>query len=182
MGEVVFLAESRARRHNPVEQSAVQYWESLAQGGVPVRDAVNPREMAGVLAHVAFVEFVAPGHGRLQVAGQAFSELLGVNARGLPMSVFFRPHHRPELERILQAVAARPSRAHLLVGSPKSIGRPALSGSLTILPLADDKNTITGALVALSIAEQPLGRAPRRLDINGSFVRRVGLDRSPRRN
>lgn len=141
------------------------YWEGLRQeSALPARAAIDPRGMAGALSGAFLIERVAPGLAKLRIAGMSFTDMLGMDARGMPLSALFDPVGRNRLTGLLEQVFQRPAQAELHLRGETGLGRPELAGRMILLPLAADEGREM-ALGCLAIAGKP-GRQPRRFAIS----------------
>lgn len=142
--------------------AAVQaHWEALRAGRpAPGRAEIDPRPLADCLPDLFVAELVAPGLARLRLAGQHLGDLLGMEPRGMPLSVFIEPEDRDELSGALRQVATG-VRVALPLRAKAGFAKPALDGMLALLPLTDQHGQITRVLGVLETVG-PLGRAPRR--------------------
>jgi hypothetical protein len=155
------------------------YWEGLRSNGAPpMRDALDPRGIAGALEQVFMIERLAPGLARFRLAGSQINELMGGDVRGMPMSVLFDPVARQAVSPVLEMVFAGPSIAHLKLEAESGIGRPALAARLMILPLLSFQGRVDLALGCLAF-DAPIGRAPRRFAITHSHNERLILSEPP---
>ncbi|WP_373356949.1 PAS domain-containing protein [Pseudoroseicyclus sp. CXY001] len=145
-----------------------RYWRSLGRPQkLPARGEIDPNRIDDALPHAFILEKVAPGIGRMRVAGHALSAELGMEPRGMPISAFFLPEARGALRMWLNQLWSVPALVDLPVHSSRAIGRPRASGRLLLLPLADEAGETTRALGAL-VLDTPAGRTPRRLSIGPS--------------
>jgi len=141
------------------------YWEGLRDDDViPQRSQINPRGIEQVLSSTFLIERVAAGVARFRIAGMNFSDVMGMEVRGLPISTLFMPGARAELTPKLEQVFAGPSMMTMDVLAAAGLGRPALTARLMILPLRDDAGQITMALGCINLSGN-IGRTPRRFDI-----------------
>jgi hypothetical protein len=148
------------------------YWDRLRAGRtMPARSEVDPREISAALAHTFVAEIVAPGVARLRVAGSHLNDLLGMEARGMPLSVYMTGASRHELAQAIQQVA-QGARAQLPLRSDGGIGKPALDGLLVLMPLRDRAGQPTRILGVLETHGQ-IGRLPRRFRLAGPVTRLV---------
>lgn len=160
-----------AARHTPsaaapILKSLEQRWWALSEGtALPRRRNVTAGMIGDALPHAFIAERVAAGHVRLRVAGRRLSDLVGTEARGMPLSCLIEPESRAVLSARLELVFARPALVDLPVFAPRSLGQPALSGRLLLLPLEGDDGEVDRALGALLI-DGATGRRPRRLRID----------------
>jgi hypothetical protein len=153
--------------------SAVQaYWEELRGGrGMPARSEVDPAAISAALSHTFIAEMVAPGVARLRVAGSHLNDLLGMEARGMPLSVYMTGETRRELAAAIQQVS-QGARAQLPLRSDPGIGKPALDGLLALMPMRDRAGQATRILGVLETHGQ-IGRLPRRFRLAGQVTRLV---------
>ena len=80
------------------------YWQGLRVGdALPLRDQIDPRGLRGALHGAFLIERIAPGIGRLRIAGMNFTDLLGMDGRGMPLSALFDPMSRARLGTLLDA-------------------------------------------------------------------------------
>ncbi|MFC3180421.1 PAS domain-containing protein [Cypionkella sinensis] len=148
------------------------YWEALrTQGGLPRRGQVDPRGMADCLDKVFLIEQIAPGLARFRLAGMVLNDLLGMDVRGMPLSSLFEPVARARIGDALDQVFAASASLDIWLEAERSLGRPALSGRMLLLPLAPVATEPRLALGCL-VTEGALGRQPRRFAISG-LVREV---------
>lgn len=150
---------SRDMPRGPAAKTAMEaYWRSLrAAGRLPRRRDVDPSRFEGALPHAFVLERAAPGVARLRVAGQGLGALLGVDARGLPLSAFFTPADRPSLRAWLDRCFDGPALVDLPVAAKRAF-RPALGGRLLLLPLLDVEGQVTRALGGIFL-DGAVGRA-----------------------
>ncbi|MCX7300045.1 MAG: PAS domain-containing protein [Rhodobacterales bacterium] len=142
-----------------------QYWRELRGARkLPVRTEVNPAQIDAILPHSFILERVAPGIGRIRVAGEALNVLLGMEARGMPLSEFLATAARPVLARYLEQVFAAPAILELPLILPRGNGRSRLTARMLVLPLLGSDGTMSRALGALVVDGVP-GRAGRLFDI-----------------
>ncbi len=86
-------------------QALRAYWEGLRlNGGLPDRARIDPRGLSDHLEHLLLVERVAPGHGRLRLAGSAVHDILGMEARGMPLTALLEPTSRARFSERWDAV------------------------------------------------------------------------------
>ena len=142
------------------------YWEGLrGDSGLPRRDQIDPRGIAGALDTVFLLERIAPGVARFRLAGMHINDLLGMDVRGMPLSAMIDPMSRPRLAEALEALFAGPAILTLGLEAERSVGRPALAGKLILLPLISARGPCDMALGCLA-TDGATGRAPRRFAIS----------------
>lgn len=147
------------------------YWTQMRAGRlVPSRAEIDPRGLEGVLGHAFILERLTTGLARLRIAGSHMTDILGMEARGLPLSTIFAPGSREMLADALEAVFDEPATVRFSVGSGSGFGRPELAGGIVLLPLRSDLGDITRVLGGISLTGG-IGRTPRRLEITGQSRR-----------
>ncbi len=150
------------------------YWDALRGARlVPDRSEVDPRGIERALEHAFILEQVAPGVGRLRIAGGHLSDLLGMEVRGMPLSALFLPEARIDLASTLEQVCTTPSMATLSLQAETGIGKPALDARLVLLPMTDAFNQINRILGCLD-SQGGVGRAPRRFAITARRLTPLG--------
>lgn len=156
--------------HHPVQGRSVleeleQYWRDLRGARrIPVRSAVDPARIDSALPHSFILDRVAPGIGRLRVAGQKLSALVGTEVRGMPLTTFFTADARDKVIEQTEIVFDRPALVEMPLVSVRSLGRPKLTGRMLLLPLLGPDGHVSRALGAILI-DGMIGRLPRRFDI-----------------
>lgn len=139
------------------------YWESLRRGrDLPERADIDPRGISGALDGAFLLERIAPGTGRLRIAGMTFTDLLGMDARGMPLSAMFDPISRARLSILMEQCFQRPNIQTLTLGSDSGLGRPPMKGKMILLPLSGDGSRGEMVMGCLVVSGE-VGRAPRRL-------------------
>lgn len=149
------------------------YWEALRRGRVmPARAEVDPRGLELALEYAFILEQIAPGLGRIRVAGMHLCDLLGMEVRGMPISAFFAPEARDRLSELMRAIGETPMVADLTLQSDGVIGRPPLVARLFLAPLAVGPGKSPRILGCLQSAGD-IGRTPRRFTIASIHSRRI---------
>lgn len=146
------------------------YWEALRAGRlVPRRSDIDPRGIERALEFAFVLERIAPGLGRLRIAGSHLTDLMGMEVRGMPLSALFTADARPALSEALEEVFAGPAKVELGLKGENGIGKPALEGRIVLLPLKSDLGDITRVLGCL-VTQGQVGRAPRRFAIAETVI------------
>ncbi|MEM1064850.1 MAG: PAS domain-containing protein [Pseudomonadota bacterium] len=165
---------------NPTLQRIESYWESLRAGRtVPLRADVDPHGLQGVLDSAFMLERIAPRVAQFRVAGRRFSEVMGMDLRGLPLSACFLPDARGPLGEATERLFSAPAILRGTFLSPSGFGRPALTADLVLLPLADSRGDITRAMGGIALSGR-LGRTPRRFEIVGTALRQLRASDAPK--
>lgn len=167
----------------PVVDSVQTHWDELRAGRTaPARAEIDPRPLAEALPYLFVAEMVAPGVARLRLCGQHLCDLMGMEPRGMPLSVFVEPEARDELAESVAQVA-QGARVTLPLRAASGFARPVLDGQLALMPLTDAQGRITRILGVLE-SHGPIGRAPRRFALGAPIgdvaPRRVPAPSGPR--
>ncbi len=141
------------------------YYEGLRLGGaLPHREQIDPSALGGVLENTFLIERIAPGMGRFRLAGMAVQDVLGMEARNMPLSILFEPVARAQLARVLEQVFTGPTMLDITLEAERAIGRPHLAGRMILLPLRDAKGAFHQIIGGFALSGT-IGRAPRRFGI-----------------
>lgn len=141
------------------------YYEGLRMGGaLPHREQIDPSALGGVLENTFLVERIALGMGRFRLAGMAVQDILGMEARNMPLSILFEPVARAQLARVLEQVFTGPTMLDVTLEAERAIGRPHLAGRMILLPLRDAKGAFHQIIGGFALSGT-IGRAPRRFGI-----------------
>ncbi|MGR3501329.1 PAS domain-containing protein [Pseudaestuariivita sp.] len=142
-------------------QQIEAYWRALRDGrDVPWRSDVDPRGLEPHLDAVFLAERIAPGTARLRIAGAGIGRVIGLEARGLPLSALFRAGARKVLSEAIERCCTGKAPLRLTLHTP--LGH--LAGYMLLLPLRDDEGRITRLLGGLAPATT-LPTSPTRLTI-----------------
>ena len=142
-----------------------RYWHALRGARLlPARTEVDPARIDAALPYSFILERIAPGVGRMRVAGQRIGDYLGMEARGMPLCAMFAAESKERVQGYLEQVFLLPALIELPLISGWGLGRPRLSGRMLLLPLLDTNGAVTRALGAIR-TEGGLGRAPRAFEV-----------------
>ena len=150
------------------------YWEALRAGReMPKRAEIDPRGIENALEHAFILERVAPGVARLRIAGSHLHDIMGMEARGMPITAFFEQESRLKIAGLLEEVFQTPATAEVVMQSTVSFGQPALEARMILLPLKSDLGDVSRILGCM-VSTGELGDAPRRFDVHSISTRRLG--------
>lgn len=159
-----------------------QYWRAIRGARwLPVRTDVNPAQIDAILPNSFIMERVAPGVGRLRVAGQSLNAVLGMEARGMPLSVFFTMKSRPVLATCLERVFDGPALVDMPISLPRTLTRSGTTGRLLILPLLGTDGVVSRALGAL-VMDGPLRQKGPQFAIPDPDAIRIEVQPEPRQS
>lgn len=153
------------------------YWQALhgETGDVPYRSAIDPRGIENALECAFVLERIAPGVGRIRLAGRHLADLMGSEVGGMPLSVFMMPEARGALARQIDACCDQPGVADLRLVSHGAMLRPRLDARMILLPLRSQSGEVNRILGVLD-AQGEVGRKPRRFIVTASSLQSMGKD------
>lgn len=155
-GNVVSLLSARQTNTYPSIAQVEAYWDALRNGRIcPTRKEVDPRGIAGALHEAFILEKIAPGLARIRLAGQHLNDVMDMEVRGMPISVFFQTDARKELHHALEAVFDTPAQVTLSLASDPGAFRKPINAQMVLLPLRDEDGQITRVLGALQVDGTP---------------------------
>lgn len=170
----LFPQRHDAAQEYPALAIVQSHWEAQRQGRIaPRRDDIDPRPLAEALPVTFVAEFVAPSVARIRLAGQRLYDLLGMEPRGMPLSVFLDAAGRAMLEDALPQLR-QGARVLLPLHAEGSLGRPAIEAQMLLLPLIDASGVVTRVIGVLEYHGQP-GRVPRALSPSAAHVASVTM-------
>ncbi|MDX5401046.1 MAG: PAS domain-containing protein [Rhodobacterales bacterium] len=162
---VIVMSRHRTDARFPHIATVEAYWHALrGRRAVPRRAEVDPRGIENALEYAFIAEHVAPGIGRLRIAGGHLADILGMEVRGMPLSGFFLPGARSDLAACIEKVCTDPTIATLTLQAEPGIGKPVLEARLLLLPLCDEAGEVNRILGCLD-SNGSIGRSPRRFSI-----------------
>jgi hypothetical protein len=170
MGRVVDIADRRGlgEAAHPALQQIRAYWQALRQSGtLPERAEIDPRGIERALDHAFIAERIAPGVARFRLAGMQLNGILGMEVRGMPLTVFFEPIMRDEVQRQTERAFSEPAAVEMRLEAVRGIGRPDLQARLLLLPLRDEAGQVARVLGGFA-AMGEIGRTPRRFRLLGA--------------
>ncbi|WP_424943046.1 PAS domain-containing protein [Aliiroseovarius crassostreae] len=181
-GNVISIAAARTDLKFPAVSQAEAYWHGLCDGRiVPNRSDVNPRGISNILSHAFILEKIAPGMAKIRLAGQAISDILGMEMRGMPITALFAPEARHDLQNALEQLFDSPATVQASLVSEGGFTRKRLEAQMFLAPLRDDQGRVTRALGTLQLRTE-IDRAPRRFKLhNLNITERVRDEALPPR-
>lgn len=164
--KVISLSPARRQARFPALGTVESYWEGLRDGRLmPTRSDVDPRGIAGVLEFAFVLEKIAPGLGRIRLAGLHLTEIMDMEVRGMPISALFLPDARREVSRVLEDVLDEPAVVRLALRSEGGFRLAPLEAQMILLPMRDGTGRPSRILGALQ-SRGEIGRGPRRFTIS----------------
>jgi hypothetical protein len=169
-GNIIEIGPRMSQTRFPELIEVEAYWNALkGSRQMPGRLEIDPRGIDGALSHAFILERIAPGIGRIRLAGSHLNDVMGMEIRGMPVTALIAPEDRAQFSEHLEQVFAAPARLVVELLAERSIGKPNLRGRMVLLPLTDHENRVTRALGCLS-THGKIGRAPRRFRVSGQHA------------
>ncbi len=154
------------------------YWDALSEGReMPKRAEIDPRGIESALEYAFILERVAPGVARMRIAGSHLHDIMGMEARGMPLTAFFQQDARIRIAGLLEEVFQTPATAEVRMTCEVEDGSAPLDARMVLLPLKSDLGDVSRILGCL-VCRGSVGDVPRRFDIADIQVRRLGSARS----
>lgn len=137
------------------------YWEALRKGRLmPLRSEIDPRGIEQALEYAFILERTGPRLARFRLSGVHLTELLGAEARGMPVTVLFSHEARARAAEVIENVFRKPEIVELTLTAAMGAGQPPLSARMMILPLQSDLGDISRAIGCIE-TEGMIGATPR---------------------
>jgi hypothetical protein len=145
------------------------------EGALPARSEIDPRRIEGALPYAFVLERLAPGLARLRVAGGHLSDLMGMEARGMPLSALFRQPDRTRLMGLMDKMFTAPRALELSLSARGAGSRKSIQAEMMVLPLLDDQGMVTRALGCV-VARGAFPNPPYRFHIDGARETDLKID------
>ncbi|MEH6522061.1 MAG: PAS domain-containing protein [Sulfitobacter sp.] len=150
------------------------YWDALSAGReMPKRAEIDPRGIESALEYAFILERVAPGVARMRIAGSHLHDIMGMEARGMPLTAFFLQDVRIRIAGLLEEVFQTPATAEVRMICDGEPGEPALDARMVLLPLKSDLGDVS-RILGCFVCQGKLGDVPRRFDVTDIKVRKLG--------
>lgn len=155
------------------------YWEALRAGReMPKRAEIDPRGIESALEYAFILERVAPGVARMRIAGSHLTDLMGIEARGMPLTAFFEQDARLRVAGLLEEVFQTPATAEVMMHSRSSLGQPEMEARMILLPLKSDLGDVS-RILGCFVAVGERGSVPRRFDLRNINLRSLRNSGAP---
>ncbi|WP_050927688.1 PAS domain-containing protein [Aestuariivita boseongensis] len=149
------------------------YWSALRTGNdLPKRSQINPRGLVDVLEHVFILERIAPGVARFRIAGSDWTQLAGMEVRGMPISSFFRSTGRQDMTSAVEACLDTPAIIEADLKARSLQRAPDVPGRMVLLPMLCDMGRVSRILGAIKMAG-PLASDAYRMELGETSIKPV---------
>lgn len=170
-------AQGNSNARFPAIAQVEAYWQALrCDNLLPRRADLDPRGISDALEFTFMLDHVAPGVGRIRIAGMHLNDVMGMDTRGMPITALLEAAGRPALTEALKTICARDKTASLDLKGKAGFGRPELNGRMWLAPLRVEngqRQIILGCLQSTG----SLGRAPRRFTVTHSATKPIDAAR-----
>ena len=129
---VIELSQYRDWDHFPALRTLGNYWNNLADGGLPYRSDPDPRGLSDALRSIVLMERISTGNARIRISERYLCDVLQEDGRGLPYSLLFDGDSRSLALDILGQVFDTECPKTLLLGCAEG----TWSGKMTLYPPA----------------------------------------------
>ena len=147
-------------------QRVETHWEKMRKlGPVPAQLSLSPEPLDSALSHCFVLERVSTTIARFRVAGQALTQLMGMEARGMPLSALFTADGRAVLGPLIKSACESPEIVEIPLTASRGLGRTPMRGRLLMLPLKDGDGDVT-KLFGCIVADALPGRRILRFDVD----------------
>lgn len=164
IGKVIALNSRDAEMAHPLITTVSRYWDNLRAGRVvPQREEIDPREIQNALSYSFILDRSRPGSVRFRLSGMHLNDVLGMEARGMPVralcDVPHRQHFMEQVEQVFEMPAILEADLHAI----RDDG--AVRARLALLPLSTFNGVVNRALGIFvcdsRVVNPPLRFAPR---------------------
>ena len=105
MGQnVIELSQYWDRDHFPALRTLGNYWNNLADGGVPYRSDLDPRGLSDAPRSIVLMERISTRNARIRISGRYLCDVLQEDGRGLHYSLLLDGDSRSLAHDILGQV------------------------------------------------------------------------------
>ena len=148
------------------------YWRSMiGKKQVPARRDIDPNQLNTALPYTMILERVAPGMARVRLNGQWINDLMGMDARGMPLSILVTPQSRSILAEKIETMFAGPAMVEVPLKLSRGWARKPAPGRLLMLPLTNADGLVTRAIAVVTTEGMRPGGGGTRFDVatDGAF-------------
>ncbi|MEM9317607.1 MAG: PAS domain-containing protein [Pseudomonadota bacterium] len=145
-GNVIALNSEDAAMAHPLITSVTRYWDSLRAGRlVPQREEIDPREIQNALSYSFILDRTRPGSVRFRLSGMHLNDVLGMEARGMPVRALCEVPYRQRFMDQVERVFAEPALLEVDLRADQGKEAP-VRARMALLPLSTNGAEINRAL------------------------------------
>lgn len=169
MGKVIAINSKDAEMAHPLITSVSRYWDSLRAGRlVPQREEIDPREIQNALSYSFILDRARPGSVRFRLSGMHLNDILGMEARGMPVRALCDVPYRQRFMEQVERVFETPSILEVELRADGGAEGP-VRARLALLPLSTHGGEINRAL-GIFVCDSRVIDAPMRFATRGFAV------------
>jgi len=143
---VIALNSRDAEMAHPLITSVSRYWDSLRAGRlVPQREEIDPREIQNALSYSFILDRTRPGSVRFRLSGMHLNDVLGMEARGMPVRAVCDVPYRQRFMEHVERVFDTPSVLEVELRADRG-NEGVMRARMALLPLATYGGEINRAL------------------------------------
>lgn len=171
-GKIVAFTAARIEMINPIVDQVIAYWDDLRGARlVPTREEIDPRAIQSALPNAFILDRPRPGTVRFRLSGMHLNDVLGMEARGMPVRAICEVPYRHRLMDQVEAVFETPSLLEVDLRADRGV-LGVVKGKLAVMPLRSNNGRIDRAL-GVFVTEGPVHDAPTRFATRGFAVTRL---------
>lgn len=145
-GKVIALKRKDAEMAHPIITNVTRYWDSLRGDRlVPQREEIDPREIQTALSYSFILDRARPGSVRFRLSGMHLNDVLGMEARGMPVRAICEIAYRPRFMEQVERVFEDPAMLEIDLRADQGKMEP-VRARMALLPLSTHGGEINRAL------------------------------------
>ncbi|MEM8880984.1 MAG: PAS domain-containing protein [Pseudomonadota bacterium] len=172
LGNVVALKSKDVEMGHPTITLVTRYWDSLRAGRlVPQREEIDPREIQNALSYSFILDRTRPGSVRFRLSGMHLNDVLGMEARGMPVRALCDVPYRQRFMEKVEQVFEKPALLEADLRADK--GRAgAMRARLVLLPLSTHgaKGVEVNRALGIFVTDGPAIDPPTRFATRGFAI------------
>ncbi|MBF9029920.1 PAS domain-containing protein [Rhodobacterales bacterium HKCCE3408] len=131
---------------HPMIGEVTRYWDGLRHGRiVPAREEIDPREIQTALPYSFILDRPRPGTVRFRLSGMHLNQVLGMEARGMPVRAVCEVPYRKRLMEQVEMVFDEPALLEIELRADRGLFGP-LRAHMALLPLRSGSGAVDRAL------------------------------------
>ena len=146
-----------------LRQAQWAWIKSIAKGGIPSRQSLDPRDLSGIIEKTFILEARSEHEFRIRICGQAVCNQIGMEMRGMPAVSMFDLPDRQTLTGLFHTICTGKHYAVLDI-SGVACGN---KGSVILLPMRGPDGSVSRILGAVDLSSQAF--PPNRFSVHDIF-------------
>lgn len=123
----------------------------------PAAGRLDPAALDAALPYTFVLQRTAAGAARIRVAGRELHNMLRMEPRGMPFTVFFQDSAKDTVMEMVEAAFTLPAIVAIPLMSPRRFNRRPLQAQLLLLPMHDangDLSRLMGAIIPADLGHR----------------------------